>query len=44
MTNQSIFANARLILNDDVVTGSLTIAGGFNNDIAQGAGVPKRGD
>jgi alpha-D-ribose 1-methylphosphonate 5-triphosphate diphosphatase len=41
MTEQTIFANARLILNDDVVKGSLTIEDGFITDIAQGASVPK---
>ncbi len=41
MTDQIIFANARLILNDEVVTGSLAIADGFITDIAQGRSVPK---
>ena len=41
MTDQIIFANARLILNDEVVTGSLAIADGFITDIAQGTSVPK---
>ena len=41
MTNQTIFANARLILNNEVVTGSLAMADGFITDIAQGMTVPK---
>ncbi|MGB4113941.1 MAG: alpha-D-ribose 1-methylphosphonate 5-triphosphate diphosphatase [Yoonia sp.] len=41
MTNQTIFANARLILNNEVVTGSLVMADGFITDIAQGMTVPK---
>ena len=41
MTDQTIFANARLILNDEVVAGSLVIADGFITDINQGASVPK---
>jgi alpha-D-ribose 1-methylphosphonate 5-triphosphate diphosphatase len=41
MTDQTIFANARLILNDEVITGSLVIADGFITDIAQGTSVPK---
>lgn len=41
MTNQTIFANARLILNNEVVTGSLAMADGFITDIAQGTSVPK---
>ena len=41
MTDQTIFANARLILNDEIVTGSLVMAGGVITDIAQGARVPK---
>ena len=41
MTNQTIFANARLILNNEVVTGSLAMVDGFITDIAQGMTVPK---
>ncbi len=41
MTDQTIFANARLILNDEIVTGSLVMAGGVITDIALGARVPK---
>jgi alpha-D-ribose 1-methylphosphonate 5-triphosphate diphosphatase len=41
MTDQTIFANARLILNQEVVAGSLVIADGFITDINQGASVPK---
>ena len=41
MTIQTIFANARLILNNEVVTGSLAMVDGFITDIAQGMTVPK---
>ena len=41
MTEQTIFANARLILDDEVVAGSLVITDGFITDINQGASVPK---
>jgi len=41
MTDQTIFANARLILKDEVVAGSLVIADGFITDINQGTSVPK---
>ncbi len=41
MTHQTIFANARLILNDEVVTGSLVVTDGVISDIAQGTTVPK---
>lgn len=41
MTEQIIFANARLILNNEVVVGSLAMADGFITDIAQGTTVPK---
>lgn len=41
MTQQTIFANARLILKDEVITGSLAVADGVITDIAQGASVPK---
>lgn len=40
MTDQTIFANARLILNDEVVTGSVALADGVIIDIDQGASVP----
>ena len=40
MTDQSIFANARLILADEVITGSLRIKDGVIADIAEGKGVP----
>jgi len=40
MTNPTIFANARLVLNDEVITGSLAIENGVITDIAQGASVP----
>jgi alpha-D-ribose 1-methylphosphonate 5-triphosphate diphosphatase len=41
MTEQTIFANARLILKEEVAAGSLVIADGFITDINQGASVPK---
>lgn len=41
MTEQTIFANARLILNDEVVAGSLVISDGLIIDINQGASVSK---
>ncbi|WP_068113070.1 alpha-D-ribose 1-methylphosphonate 5-triphosphate diphosphatase [Tropicimonas marinistellae] len=37
---QTIFANARLVLPDEVVRGSLRVAGGRITDIAAGASVP----
>lgn len=40
MTNPTIFANARLVLNDEVIIGSLAIENGVITDIAQGASVP----
>ena len=40
MTNPTIFANARLVLNDEVIIGSLAIDNGVITDIAQGASVP----
>lgn len=40
MTDQTIFANARLIMNDEVVTGSLAVTNGVITDIAQGGTVP----
>ena len=40
MTTPTIFANARLVLNDEVITGSLAIENGVITDIAQGASVP----
>lgn len=40
MTDQTIFANARLILNDEVLAGSLVVTDGVITDIAQGASVP----
>ena len=41
MTEPIILANARLILETEVVTGSLTIKDGVIADMAQGADVPK---
>jgi alpha-D-ribose 1-methylphosphonate 5-triphosphate diphosphatase len=41
MTNQTIFANASLILNDEVVTGSLVMTDGIISDIGQGGAVPQ---
>ncbi|MBR2657543.1 MAG: alpha-D-ribose 1-methylphosphonate 5-triphosphate diphosphatase [Loktanella sp.] len=41
MTDQIILANARLILADQVTTGSLRIKDGLIADIGTGAGVPK---
>jgi len=41
MTEPIILANARLILETEVVTGSLTIKDGVIADLAQGADVPK---
>ncbi|WP_019953935.1 alpha-D-ribose 1-methylphosphonate 5-triphosphate diphosphatase [Yoonia vestfoldensis] len=41
MTEPTILANARLILEGEVVTGSLTIKDGVIADMAQGATVPK---
>ncbi|MFN3661617.1 alpha-D-ribose 1-methylphosphonate 5-triphosphate diphosphatase [Yoonia sp.] len=41
MTDQIILANARLILGDEVITGSLQIKDGLIADIGTGAGVPK---
>lgn len=40
MTNDMIFANARLILNDDVITGALRITDGQITDITTGHTVP----
>ena len=40
MTNQTILANARLILAGEVIRGALTIKDGLIADIAQGAAVP----
>lgn len=40
MTDQTVFANARLILNDEVMTGSLRVTDGAITDIASGAAVP----
>ncbi len=41
MTNQTIFANARLILNDEILTGSLVVTDGIISDIGQGGAVPQ---
>ena len=41
MTDQIILANARLILGDEVITGSLRISDGIIADIGTGAGLPK---
>lgn len=41
MTDQTIFANARLILNDEIVQGSIVVAGGLITDIDLGSSVPK---
>ncbi|MGJ8596991.1 alpha-D-ribose 1-methylphosphonate 5-triphosphate diphosphatase [Sulfitobacter sp.] len=40
MTAETTFANARLILNDEVITGSVVIADGVIADIATGTSVP----
>jgi alpha-D-ribose 1-methylphosphonate 5-triphosphate diphosphatase len=40
MTAEIIFANARLILNDEVITGSVVIADGVIIDIVTGTSVP----
>lgn len=40
MTAETVFANARLILNDEVVTGSVVITDGVISDIATGNAVP----
>jgi alpha-D-ribose 1-methylphosphonate 5-triphosphate diphosphatase len=40
MKNSTIFANARLILNDEAIIGSLVVENGVITDIAQGASVP----
>lgn len=41
MTKQTIFANAKLILNDDVINGSLVITDGVITDIDSGTTVSK---
>lgn len=41
MTNQTIFANAKLILNDEVILGSLAVSDGVITDIGTGSAVPK---
>lgn len=40
MTEQIIFANARLILDDEIVTGSVVTKDGIITDVCQGASVP----
>ncbi|MDO6725878.1 alpha-D-ribose 1-methylphosphonate 5-triphosphate diphosphatase [Cognatishimia sp. 1_MG-2023] len=40
MTQQTIFANANLVLNDEVVTGSLVVQDGLITDIDSGSSVP----
>jgi alpha-D-ribose 1-methylphosphonate 5-triphosphate diphosphatase len=40
MTAETIFANAHLILNDEVITGSVVVADGVITDIATGTSVP----
>ncbi len=41
MTDQTIFANARLILNDEIMLGTVRIDNGVISDIDSGAGVPQ---
>lgn len=41
MTDDTILANARLVLNDEVILGSLCIKDGVVSDIASGGAVPK---
>ncbi|KIN71024.1 alpha-D-ribose 1-methylphosphonate 5-triphosphate diphosphatase [Sulfitobacter guttiformis] len=43
MTNQTILANARLILETEIVTGSVVMEGGFISEINSGSTVPKGG-
>ncbi|WP_421702126.1 alpha-D-ribose 1-methylphosphonate 5-triphosphate diphosphatase [Aliiroseovarius sp.] len=40
MTNQTIFANAQVVLPDEAFVGQVTIQGGIVTDIARGAAVP----
>ncbi|KEJ87899.1 alpha-D-ribose 1-methylphosphonate 5-triphosphate diphosphatase [Sulfitobacter donghicola] len=40
MTEQTIFANAKLILNDEIIHGSLCVTGGSITEINSGASVP----
>ncbi|WP_299563353.1 alpha-D-ribose 1-methylphosphonate 5-triphosphate diphosphatase [uncultured Sulfitobacter sp.] len=40
MTHETILANARIILTDETITGSITIRDGVITDVAQGAHIP----